>query len=63
MPLTNAKVKLTGEDGNAFHILGRVTLAIKESDKPELSEEFYREALSGNYDHLLRTCMKYVEVE
>lgn len=62
-PLTNAKVKLVGEDGNAFAILGKVQKAIKRSDKPELAGDFINEATSGDYNHLLRTCMKYVEVK
>ena len=62
-PLTNAKVKLSGEDGNAFFILAKVRNAIKKSDHPELVDEFYKEATSGDYDNLLVTCMKYVEVE
>ncbi len=28
----------------------------------EQRDEFQKEALSGNYDHLLQTCMKYVDV-
>jgi hypothetical protein len=27
------------------------------------SRQFQTEATSGDYDHLLRTCMKWVEVE
>ena len=66
--LTNASVKLVANDGNAFSALGRVRslgrvrAAILKSDKPELVESFMEEAMSGDYDHLLRTCMKYVEV-
>lgn len=62
-PITNAKVKLSGTDGNAFMILGKVSIAIKKSDKPELVEQFLTEAKSGDYNHLLDTCFKYVEVE
>lgn len=62
-PLTNAVVKMTGENGNAFFILGKVSSAIKKSDKPELVEGFLKEAKSGDYDNLLITCMKYVKVK
>lgn len=62
-PLTDAAVKLSEEDGNAFMILGRVKQAIKRSNHPELAEKFIEEATSGDYDHLLQTCMKYVEVD
>ena len=61
-PLTDAVVQLTGEDGNAFSILGRVRHAIRESNHPELEDAFWHEATSGDYDHLLQTCMRYVEV-
>jgi hypothetical protein len=62
-PYTNATVKLVGEDGNAFAILARVKRAIRQSDHPELAEAFIAEATSGDYDHLLSTCMRYVTVE
>ena len=62
MPKTNAKVKLVGTDGNAFAILGKVKAAIAKSDKPELAKEFMQEATSGDYNHLLDTCMDYVDV-
>lgn len=61
-PLTDAKVKLVGEDGNAFVIIGRVNAAIKKSNHPELSKQFMDEAMSGDYDNVLQTCMKYVEI-
>ncbi len=61
-PLTNAVVNLVGKDGNAFNILGLVRRGIQKSDHPELVDEFLKEAMSGDYDHLLATCMKYVEV-
>jgi hypothetical protein len=62
-PLTDAVVQLTGKDGNAFLILGRVRRAILDSNHPELAEEFMLEAMKGDYDHLLQTCMNYVSVE
>lgn len=61
-PLTNAKVKLTGTDGNSFAIIGKVSQAIKRSNHPELVKEFQKEAMSGDYNNVLITCMKYVEV-
>lgn len=61
--LTDAVVQLTGEDGNAFAILGRVRRAISKSNHPELVEPFMQEATSGDYDNLLQTCMRYVTVD
>ena len=62
VPLTDAVVKLTGQDGNAFNLLGLVRKAILTSNQPELADTFISEATSGDYDHLLQTCMRYVEV-
>ena len=61
-PLTNAVVVLTGTDSNAFAILGRVRHAIFESDHPELADLFFEEATAGDYDNVLQTCMRYVDV-
>jgi len=58
------RVKLVGEDGNAFAILGRVTKALKRAEVPQKEIDlFYREATEGDYNHLLRTVMRWVEVE
>lgn len=57
-------VKLVGEDGNAFAILGNVQRAMRRGGVPkEEIDEFLKEATSGDYNHLLATCMKWVEVE
>lgn len=61
-PFTNAVVQLTGEDGNAFAILGRVKRAITRSNHPELAEAFIKEATASDYDRMLCTCMRYVTV-
>ncbi len=57
------KVKLVGEDGNAFSILGRVRKALKRAGLHEEAEQYMKEATSGDYDTLLQVTMKYVEVE
>jgi len=62
-PLTDAVVRLIGEDGNAFAILGQVRRAILRSNHPELADDFIQEATAGDYDHLLATCLHYVTVE
>lgn len=54
------ELELTGKDGNAFMILGlarRVAIA-NDMDWDKISEE----ARAGDYDHLLRTMMKYFDV-
>ena len=57
------KVKLVGEDGNAFSILGRVVRALRTANV-EASEldAFKTEATAGDYDHLLATVSKWVSV-
>ena len=61
---TGIVVKLTGEDGNAFAILGKVKREMKRNGvDPQIINDFMNEAMSGDYNHLLQTCMEYVEVE
>lgn len=65
-------VELTGIDGNAFSIIGAVSRALRrglrEQGMPrdqvaaEVSD-FQSEATSGDYDHLLATAFRWVEVE
>jgi hypothetical protein len=58
------KVKLVGKDGNAFSILGRVMKAMRRARLPrEEVNAFTAEATSGDYDHLLRTVMEWVDVD
>jgi 5-hydroxyisourate hydrolase-like protein (transthyretin family) len=63
MPKTNVKVRLVGEDGNAFAILGKVTKALRREGRDDLATEYQKEAMSGDYDNLLRVTADYVEVE
>ncbi len=58
------KVKLVGEDGNAYAIIGRVRKAMRDAGLPNPTiTEFIAQATGGDYDHLLRTVMEFVEVE
>lgn len=57
-------VSLVGEDGNAFSILGRVQKALRRAGVPkEELDAYFAEATSGDYDHLLRVTMDWVEVD
>lgn len=57
------EVQLSGEDGNAFSIIGRVCKAMRRADVPTSEIDAFRtEAMSGDYDHVLQTAMAYVEV-
>jgi hypothetical protein len=63
MSITKVKVKLTGEDGNAFNILGRVQSAMRKAKVDQsIIDEYIKEATSGDYNHLLATTLKYVIV-
>ncbi len=57
-------VKLVGEDGNAFSIIGRVSSALQCAGySKEYIKQFQNECMSSDYDNLLQTCIKYVNVE
>ena len=59
----NITVRLIGEDGNAFFILGRVTSALKRAGvAQEDIKAFTAEAMSGDYDNLLAMVMRTVVV-
>jgi len=56
------EVKLIGEDGNAFAIIGKCVKALKRAGQEENAEKFQEEAMSGDYDGVLQAAMKYCEV-
>jgi len=57
------RVTLTGTDGNAFAVLGAVNVALKRAGIDKIERDaFFAEATAGNYDHLLQTAMRWVEV-
>ena len=59
----HVRVKLTGRDGNAFAVLGAVRAAMRRALISEAEcEAFFREATAGDYDHLLATAMRWVDV-
>lgn len=62
-PKFDIDVDLTGHDGNAYGIMGRVQAALKEAGATEEEVAAYiSESTSGDYDNLLRTAMKWVNV-
>lgn len=51
------------DDGNALVVVGRVAKALRRAgNAPTIVDAFRAEALSGDYDHVLQTCMAYAEV-
>ena len=58
------KLKLVGEDGNAFFILGRaINIARHSGWSEEKIDTFKKAATSGDYDNLLAVCMDYFDVD
>ena len=63
-PIDKPVVKLIGQDGNAFAIMGRVKQVLRRSGADrEYIDKYLSEATSGDYNHLLAVSMKYVEIE
>ena len=56
-------VTLVGRDGNAFAILAAVRAGMRRAliDEAEC-RAFFVEATAGDYDHLLATAMRWVDV-
>ena len=63
-PETKPTVKLTGQNGNAFYVMGVVKNALKQAgaDK-EYIDKYLKEATSGDYHHLLAVSMEYLNME
>lgn len=56
-------VELTGQDGNAFNIIGRVAKALRRQVSPEASEEYVTAAMDcPSYDALLALTQRTVVV-
>lgn len=59
----HVKVQLTGQDGNGFTIIGRTRVALRRGDVPaDEINRFQDEAMSGDYNNLLQTVMRWVAV-
>ena len=57
-------VKLTGEDGNAFAIIGRCSKALKRAGLPEQATEFCGKAMAADsYNKVIQLAMEYCDVE
>jgi len=62
-PEKRPTVKLVGENGNAYGIMGRVKRALRSGGADqEYITKYLQESMTGDYDHLLQTALKYVEV-
>lgn len=57
------ELRLIGEDGNVFFILGKAVREAKRAGwAEEKIKEFQEKAMSGDYNHALFTCMEYFDV-
>jgi hypothetical protein len=57
------EVQLSGEDGNAYAIMGEVKRAMERAGcSKEDVAKYLSESQSGDYDHLLQTAMETVTV-
>ena len=58
----DVRVQLSDRDGNAFAVLGQCQRAARKEGVPgDQIKEFIAEASSGDYDHLLATCMRWFD--
>ena len=63
-PDVKPTVKLVGEDGNAYGIMGRCKRALRAAGADqEYCNKYLQESMSGEEGNLLRVAMKYVDVE
>ena len=60
--LGKPQVRLVGQDGNAWAIMGRVDAALRKHGYTKEDVNIYQEdAMSGDYDHLLRVTLEWVD--
>jgi hypothetical protein len=60
--LPRPEVRLAGEDGNAFAIMGRCVAAARRVGwTKEQTDALTAEMMSGDYNHLLRTAVTYFD--
>lgn len=58
------KMRLLGQDGNIFAIIGRASKLLKEAGLQDKAKEMYeRVTSSGSYDEALHIVSEYVETE
>ena len=56
-------VKLVGQDGNVFNLIGLASRALKKAGQPGAAKEFTDKAFaSGSYDAVLQLIMEYCDV-
>jgi hypothetical protein len=57
------RIQLSGNDGNAFAILGRIGRAMRDGGVPVAQQELFMDiATRSDYDTLLQTAMLWFDV-
>lgn len=57
------KVKLVGEDGNVFNLIGICSRALEKAGQPDNAKSLMTECFAAeSYDHALQIMMKYCDV-
>lgn len=54
------KYSLVGVNGNAFAIMGYTSNALKNEGLGDYVADMQREAMSGDYENLIRVCSEYI---
>ena len=63
MPKFNVEVELVGKNGNAFAIMAEVQRGLRKAKATQEDiNKFMDEAMSGDYNNLLKVCCEWVEV-
>lgn len=61
---TRPKFKLTGTDGSAFAVIGKVRRSLEVAGMKDEAGGFVRRAFAAeSYDALLRLAMEFVEID
>lgn len=53
-------IRLVGEDGNAYSIIGRVRAAWRKLRRADIVEEYTKRVTGGDYANLLAVTMDYI---
>lgn len=63
MKYPEIEVQLTGNDGNAFAVMGAVITALKRAGvSAEEVKEYQDQSMSGDYNNLLNVASEWVSV-
>jgi len=63
MPEFDIDVKLIGEDGNVFNLIGKVKRQLERAGESEAARDFFKQAISSHsYDEVLQLITQKVNV-